>query len=562
VNTDPSNYSAHRFLADSYSALPGHEIARVSELLQSQLLQPININPLQPILGQRSLFFLEGAGPSNPSFNEFNPLFNRNRLAMQASGVVGSNSTWGGEAVQSAVAGKLSYSVGLFGFHTDGFRPNNDLDQHIFDGFAQASLSYKTSVQGEFRYTTRENGDLTLGFDPNAFYPGLRQEIEDKSMRLGGQHVFSPSSRIIANAVYEDNRLVDTTTDQIPGEFEITVQNAFPEKIYSLELQHLLSKERFSTVSGAGWIKINRGDVLDVEVTYPPPIPPDEFSQEFNSDITHINLYLYSEIHFPKNVTWTVGASADFVNDTKDNQSDRNQFNPKLGVVWTPLPGTTFRAAAFRVLTRTLVSTGQTIEPTQVAGFNQFFDDVGGTDSWRYGAAVDQRFSDAVYGGLEYSQRDLDVPIMFSSDTAPPSLEKFESKERLGRAYLYWTPHRWVALSGEYQYERINNENGAIAGDYTFLKTQRLPLGVSFFHPCGWIARAKGTYYRQETDPGSDQFWVFDGSIGYRLPKRFGLASIEARNLFDQKFNYRDPDPGNPSLIPGRAVYFRLTISL
>ena len=36
VNTDPTNYSAHRFLADSYSVLPRHEIARVSELLQSQ----------------------------------------------------------------------------------------------------------------------------------------------------------------------------------------------------------------------------------------------------------------------------------------------------------------------------------------------------------------------------------------------------------------------------------------------------------------------------------------------------------------------------------------------
>ncbi|NNG47089.1 MAG: tetratricopeptide repeat protein, partial [Deltaproteobacteria bacterium] len=55
VNTDPANYSAHRFLADSYSALPRHEIARVSELLQSQLLQPININPIQPSLGQSSL---------------------------------------------------------------------------------------------------------------------------------------------------------------------------------------------------------------------------------------------------------------------------------------------------------------------------------------------------------------------------------------------------------------------------------------------------------------------------------------------------------------------------
>ena len=48
VNTDPANFSAHRFLADSYAVLPRHEIARVSELLQSQLLQPLNTTPIQP----------------------------------------------------------------------------------------------------------------------------------------------------------------------------------------------------------------------------------------------------------------------------------------------------------------------------------------------------------------------------------------------------------------------------------------------------------------------------------------------------------------------------------
>ncbi|MGR8932714.1 MAG: FecR domain-containing protein, partial [Gammaproteobacteria bacterium] len=36
INDDPTNFSAHRLLADNYSAFPRHEIARVSELLQSQ----------------------------------------------------------------------------------------------------------------------------------------------------------------------------------------------------------------------------------------------------------------------------------------------------------------------------------------------------------------------------------------------------------------------------------------------------------------------------------------------------------------------------------------------
>lgn len=573
VNIDPANYSAHRFLADTYAALPSHQIARVSELLQSQLLQPININPVQPLLAQKNLFILEGTGPSSPSFNEFNPLFNRDRLALQASGVVGEQSTRGGEVIQSTVAGNLSYSVGLLDFYTNGFRPNNDIKLSIFDWFAQTSLSYKTSVQGEFRRTTRDNGDLLLGFDPNAFFPGLRQDIESYYWRLGGHHAFSPSSHIIASGIYENNELTQTFTDDSFPPLQIRSKGTVTEDVYNIELQHLLSKDRFSTISGAGWTKVNR-DILDeVEIILPPPIPPDVSSTPFSNDVHHINLYLYSQIHYPNNVTWTVGGSADFLDETQEGSSDRSQFNPKLGVVWTPLPGTTFRAAAFRTMSGTLITSGQTIEPTQVAGFNQFFDDSGlGTKAWRYGAAVDQKFSESVFGGLEYSQRDLDVPITFNAPPEPLVVEWFDSKERLGRAYLYWTPDRRVSLSGEYHYERIDNKITTVSGDYTYMEIQRVPLGLGFFHPSGVFFRLKETYIKQTgeflapfalaPEPGSSSFWLTDAAIGYRLPKRLGIATLEGRNLFDREFNYRDPDPGNPSIQPGRTVFFKITISL
>ncbi len=134
VNTDPTNYSAHRFLADSYSALPRHEIARVSELLQSQLLQPLNVTPVQPQLAESNLFIQEGAGPAQASFNEFNPLFLRNRIAFQASGVAGSNDILGDEIALSGVQDKFSYSLGQFYYRTDGIRENNDQQQRIYNG--------------------------------------------------------------------------------------------------------------------------------------------------------------------------------------------------------------------------------------------------------------------------------------------------------------------------------------------------------------------------------------------------------------------------------------------
>ena len=71
---------------------------------------------------------------------------------------------------------------------------------------------------------------------------------------------------------------------------------------------------------------------------------------------------------------FVLGASGDITSGDSPDYKDTNQFNPKFGAMWNPFPATTVRAAAFRVLKRRLI-TNQTLEPTQVAGFNQFYDD-------------------------------------------------------------------------------------------------------------------------------------------------------------------------------------------
>ena len=152
VNTDPTNYSAHRFLADSYSVLPRHEIARVSELMISQLLQPTNITPIQPQAAESNLFLISSQGPSATGFNTYNPLFNRNQATVQASGMAGSNSTWNGEGIVSGIYNKLSLSAGYNGFKTDGWRENSDQEDKIGNIFAQWEITPKTSIQAEYRY--------------------------------------------------------------------------------------------------------------------------------------------------------------------------------------------------------------------------------------------------------------------------------------------------------------------------------------------------------------------------------------------------------------------------
>ena len=541
VNTAPANFSAHRLLADLYAALPRHEIARVSELLQSQLLQPININPVQPSLAESNLLILENAGPSDPSFNEFNPLFLRNRLALQANGVVGSNNTLGGEIAQSGVWNKFSYNLGLFHYETEGFRDNNDQNRDIFNLFTQAELSPRTSLLAEFRYSNVESGDLLLLYEPDDFLEDFRENSDTRSVRIGLRQSFTPNSEIIATASY---RTKDTEQPEI-----VIVD----EKGFGAEVQHLFRSERYSITSGAGYFETDRED-KDISFFGP---------STKTSDTNHANFYVYFQNEWPKKVNWTLGGSVDLFNGAV---ADRDQFNPKFGVTMYPFTRTTLRGAIFRSLKRTLLS-DQTIEPTQVAGFNQFFDDPEGTEAWRYGVAIDQKFSANLYGGAEYSRRDLKVPGEIVD------LVSFELKvvktnwyERFGRAYLFWTPHTWLALGAEYQYERFdrNSEN---PGEENIIKliTHRFPFGINFFHPTGFFFRLSPTYVDQDIESfiqASDRFWVVDSSIGYRLPKRFGIFSIEAKNLLDEQFNFQDTDPATPSILPDRSIFARLSLSL
>jgi tetratricopeptide (TPR) repeat protein/opacity protein-like surface antigen len=576
VNTDPANYSAHRFLADGYSALPRHEVARVSELLQSQLLQPLSIRPVQPSLGQKNFFILEGAGPSSPSFNEFSPLFVRNRLTLQASGVAGSQDTFGEELVLSGLRNRLSYSVGQFHFRTDGFRENDDLTQNIYNVFAQASLSNKTSVLVEYRAFDSNYGDLELDFLTDEFFRNLRNSDHYKGGRVGIHHAFAPGSDLIGTAVYESHKFQQGARELFPFDsYLVTWDSTFQtvDHVADVELQQILRRGRYHLVAGAGYLQIDRDTNAFDTFTYDPPdIGPDVFAPgPLFSNVKHTNAYVYLHAQCPESATWTLGGSADFYRDSTDisNAADRNQFNPKFGVMWSPRAGTTVRGAVFRVLRRTLPFTSQTIEPTQVAGFNQFYDDAGGTDAWTYGAGADQKITDTLFAGVEGSQRNLDVPIV---NYASGGYERFDWKERQGRAYLYWAPDPRLALSADYLYEHQEREGWPLKE----VRTHRIPLSGRFFHPSGLFVAASGTWFDQSgqffhvgqtpsTDTptaGSDSFWIFDASAGYRLPGRFGIVSVEGKNLFNQSFQYQDTDPYRPIIQPGRTVYVKITLSL
>ncbi|MFC1832877.1 TonB-dependent receptor, partial [Thermodesulfobacteriota bacterium] len=523
----------------------------------SQLLQPLNINPVQPQLAESNLGILEGSGPGQASLNEYNSLFLRNRFALQASGVVGSNETLGDELVHSAVYNKLSYSIGQYYYKTDGIRENNDQRYEIYNGYAQGMVSPKTSWMFEIRYDEEEYGDLTMVIDPAVYdySPTLRQSFEEKSARAGFRHDFRPHSTLVGTVA------LDSGNSDITGWEGIEI---FTEAGAIIgELQHLYNSEKFSLRSGAGYFYLDGDD----KVVFTDPFPF-EAEEEFQSK--HGNIYGYGQFELPYEFTATVGLSGDLVEST---DQDREEINPKLGLFWQPAESTLIRGAVFKTVSRSLVNS-QTIEPTNVAGFNQFFDDATASLIWNYGIGIDQQFSDKLFGGAQFLQRDLDVPfIQLDETTGTTSSTEDDWREQIASAYLYWAPAEWLSLGLEYFYEDFEHdvlEVGAIFGIFG-VTNHRLVPQVSFFHPCGLSARLLANYVDQKRDfeeyipeeaVESDQFWQVDAAISYRLPKRYGIVSLVAKNLFNEEFNYIDTDSANPKFLPEQRVFLTLTVNL
>jgi tetratricopeptide (TPR) repeat protein len=576
LNTDPTNYSAHRFLADSYSILPRHEIARVSELLQSQLLQPLNTTPIQPRLAESNLFLISAAGPAGLGFNEFHPLFNRNGLNFQTTGLAGENDTRAGESVLSGIYKKASFSLGGFNFRTDGWRENADQKDTIANAFLQLELSPRTSVQTEYRYRNRDEGDIELNFFRDDFRREFREKDEAHSYRFGFRHDLFSSSTMLGSFIHQRRDSGQRFVNRFPTRIVFT-RDEFPgQKAFSGELQYLFRSKHVNASAGVGHFNEDTKHALALTIDRTPiglgilSLEP----QRTDEDVKHTNLYFYSNINLSEILTLTVGISADIFKTQSRASDSRNQVNPKFGIAWNPVPDTTFRAGAVRVLKRTLV-TDQTLEPTQVSGFNQFFDDLNSTQSWRYAAAVDQKFSHKLFGGIEISRRDLNIPFRSltldnDGNVVRDTVERGDGREYMARSYLFFTPHPWMAASAEYQVERFKRESD-VAFSFKNITTHRVPLALRFFHPSGLSLFFRTTYVnssgdflrRGSTVPefGSDHFWLVDAGVNYRLPRRYGIFTVGARNLFNQQFRYQETDR-NPSILPARGVFAGLTLAL
>jgi hypothetical protein len=535
LDDDPSNPGAHRFVSDTYLTMARHEIASDSELLQSLLLQPLNVQPLRPRLAREGLGILELQGPFRVGYNEFSPLFASNGLTLLGDAFGGNRGTYGENLVLSGLYDNLSFSAGQFYYRTEGIDPINRLRRNVENALVQVALSDRASVLAEFRHSAHRSGQNGYFFAPIYISEGYAEQRDIDHYRLGGRFDLTPAITLVGvwtreNLTYDD---FDPALDFSVGE---TLNGSLGEaEIY-------VSLPRLTVIAGAGYFDGDRNISL-VASGFPLP--------ETESVTTHTTAWMYLNGEPLPGVRVTLGTSFDSFSG--DQEGDKNRLNSKAGVSWEITSGIVVRAAYIEGFKRTLVG-GQTIEPTQIAGFNQLFDDPSLAVTKRWGAGLDLRLTPRLFAGIEWSERRLTNLFI-------------EGNEKTVRSYLDWTIDDRFVFSTGVQWDRLNDPS--FQGQFENLDIVRVPAEIRFFHPSGFFALLGGAFVYEggqfyelpflTLSDDHEKFAVVNAGVGWRFPGRGAVVSLQVSNVFNSEFRFQDVDRRNPAFVPHRTILGRLT---
>jgi hypothetical protein len=122
------------------------------------------------------------------------------------------------------------------------------------------------------------------------------------------------------------------------------------------------------------------------------------------------------------------------------------------------------------------------------------------------------------------------------------------------------------------QWERfVRDPNGSTIGYFADMDLTRVPVELRYFDPSGMFALLRTSFVQQSghflhSAPqvlfgGRSNFAVVDAGVGWRIPGRAVIGTLQIKNLFNSGFKFQDSDPANPEFIPRRLLLGRFTFS-
>jgi Tfp pilus assembly protein PilF len=590
VEDDYANFAAHLFLSDSYYALLDprrsdlrYESAWQDEMLLADLLAPVGAGVLS----------------GNVSQQEYSRLFEADRIGISSDTSYWSRGAWLEDASQYGTVENVSYALEAYDYNDPGLRPNNDIDSSDFTATVKYHFAPQDTVFLQVEQDETRAGDVNqYYFQTNADTKIRSRELQDPALLLGYHRAWSPGNdtlflyRILHDtSSYSDPAFgVATFTFGASKNIASYKNVLYPasyqddQHLNSLELQHIFQTDLQRFILGVRYQNEDH-DTTDSLGEAPnfrgfPPVSVANLQTEFE----RFSAYAYYQLKPVEALRLTAGVAYDQIRFPTDiaqapiipGEESRERVSPKLGLDWTPLERTRFRLAYTRSVSGLFNDSSTSIEPSEVAGFNQAFRSltpslatVPGNVFETTGVGFDHQFPTRTYlnaeAGVRNSEADQIAPAAgeFSDPKffGFPYFKPYSQKQEINLQEKYLTlninqlagqylsfgaAYTLDAASIDYNTQILGLPAGATGGQLP--KTDEsatlhtVTLFGNFYLPCGFFSQIQANWYGQSdagfspNEPGG-YFWQFNLFAGYRFPKRHIEIQAGVLNLGNKDYN-------------------------
>jgi tetratricopeptide (TPR) repeat protein len=591
LGDDYANYSAHLFLSETYDALqdPKKEDLRYQtpwedELLMANLLSPVGAGVLS----------------QNVSQQEYSKLFASDGVGVSSQTEFFSRGAWLENSSQFGTFGPLAYALNAYYYTDPGWRPNNGIDNSDYSVQIKYELTPKDTLFLQVEKTELQTGDPFQYYNFNTpktitssgYDPALEEyEEQDPNILAGYHRDWGTGNQTLflyrnlqdhassVDGFYTAPVLIFGTP--APGDGLSTDVLQRTTDLNSLELQHIYQSDSQGVIVGMRY----QHESMESANTITAPLaalaggaPSLSYVPSVQSDFERFSAYGYYKLKLGDSLRLTGGITYDWehypVNmeqpPLSSQETEKGRFSPKVGLDWILPEGTRVRADFTRSMGGLINDSSTTIEPSEIAGFNQSFRSLipqsagFGTPPAlvfeTYGVGIDHKFPTGTYADLEaqfLSSTGDQLIGGYSGGPGGVAISEFSQSQYFQEKDVFASVSQLlcseVAVGARYSLTAVDvsvNDfspaTGATFPQHENSTLNELTLFGNYYVPCGFFSQFQANWWVQHNadnnfavtgpEPGAD-FWQLNLYAGYRFPRRHVEVSVGLVNICNQGYN-------------------------